>query len=591
MNVFVLHDRLFGYLKQNLSSRNYFIISAVVVGISAGLVAIGLKTMVHFIHNEITYNPEFESHQFIYLFLPFAGILLTSWIVVKFMNGEVGGGISNILQSISKNSSNLPAKLTYSHVITSALTVGFGGSAGLESPIVTTGAAFGSNYGRYHNFNYNERTILLACGAAGGIAASFNAPIAAVLFSIEVILVDVTISAFIPLLLAAASGALMSKLLLSGQVILNFKNLYPTTNLNYPFYFVLGILAGFISLYYSKTFQRIEQKIKKKNYPYVSKAIVGGLLLAILIFFFPPLFGEGYHAITVLFEQNAKLLVEDSFFKSLSNSEFFVIVFISIITLIKVFATSITLSSGGVGGNFAPSMFVGAFMGYSYASICNYLIPNLNLPVPNFTIVGMTGILGGVFHAPLTAIFLIAEITGGYELMIPLMMVAAISLVVVKYFEPYSMDTKKLALAGQIFTDNKDKNVFTSMTINDIMQMNFIVIRHDMILDDFINILASSDHEIFPILNKDNTLSGVIHIDEIREFLFRSDLHQKLTMDKLMKKQKIQVNLHDSVIQVMERMDKNNLVYLAVTDNNQFLGFITKQKLLETYRKNLKGKY
>jgi chloride channel protein, CIC family len=591
MNVFVLHDRLFGYLKQHVSSRNYFIISAVMVGISAGLVAIGLKAMVHFIHNKITYNPEFESHQYIYLFLPFAGILLTSWVVVKFMKGEVGGGISNILHSISKNSSNLPVKLTYSHVITSALTVGFGGSAGLESPIVTTGAAFGSNYGRYHNFNYNERTILLACGAAGGIAASFNAPIAAVLFSIEVILIDVTISAFIPLLLAAASGALMSKLLLSGQVVLNFKNLYPTSNINYPFYFLLGILAGFISLYYSKTFQRIEQKIRKTNYSYISKAIVGGLLLAILIFFFPPLFGEGYHSITVLFEQNAKLLVEDSMFKSLSNSEFFIIVFIGFITVIKVFATALTLSSGGVGGNFAPSMFVGAFMGYGYSSACNYLIPNLNLPVPNFTIVGMTGILGGVFHAPLTAIFLIAEITGGYELMIPLMMVAAISLVVVKYFEPYSMDTKKLALAGQIFTDNKDKNVFTSMTISDVMEKTFVPIRKEMILEDFIELLASNDFEIFPILNSENKLSGIIHIDEIREFLFRSDLYQKLTMEKLMKKQKIQVNLQESVLQVMERMDKNNLTYLAVIDEEKFVGFITKQKLLETYRKQLKAGY
>ncbi|MEK6616183.1 MAG: chloride channel protein, partial [Bacteroidota bacterium] len=442
-----LYETFINWLHDKLTPRQFLVFSSILVGMTAGLAAVILKTAVHYIHLAITYDYHIKYQYVLYLVFPTIGILLTVWFVQKHLKGKLGRGTANILHAIAKKSSFLPQDQMYSHIVTSALTVGFGGSAGLESPIVVTGSAIGSNYSKTYHINYKDRTLLLACGAAAGIAAAFNSPIAGVLFALEVLLVDVSISAFIPLIIAAATGGLLSKIILNENILLSFHLKQPFNYHNVPYYIVLGLLAGIVSVYYARTYLKIEGFLKPKKKNIYRKAIIGGLILGILILFFPSLFGEGYDSIKILSDINPEKLFEHSIVANFVSSKWVLVLLIVLAMLFKTIAAAFTIGSGGNGGNFAPSLFVGAYLGFAFATVIN-LLGISDAPVSNFTIVAMAGILSGVFHAPLTAIFLIAEITGGYELMIPLMIVSAISYMIVKYFEPYSMDTKKLAKKG-----------------------------------------------------------------------------------------------------------------------------------------------
>ncbi len=437
------------WLKGRLNPRQFLVFSSIMVGLTAGIAAVLLKTAVHYIHLAITFDYNVKHQYVFYIAFPTVGILLTVWFVQKVLKGKLGKGLANILYSISKKSSYLPKEQMYTHVVTSALTVGFGGSAGLESPMVTTGAAIGSNYSRTYEIDYKDRTLLLACGAAAGISAAFNSPITGVLFALEVLLVDVRISAFIPLIIAAATGGLLSKIILNENILLSFQLKQPFNYYNVPFYIILGLLSGFVSLYYARIFLKIEGLLKIIRINVYGRAIIGGAVLAVLILFLPSLFGEGYDSIKILSDLNPERLFEHSFIADHISSSWIFLLLIVLTMIFKIVAVAFTLGSGGNGGNFAPSLFVGAYMGFAFASIIN-LLGIADAPVSNFMLVSMAGILSGVFYAPLTGIFLIAEITGGYELMIPLMIVSTISFLVVNYYEPNSMDTKKLARRGQI---------------------------------------------------------------------------------------------------------------------------------------------
>lgn len=438
-----LHEKLITFLQKYLNDKQFLIISGVLVGLSSAIAAILLKSMVYKIH--ILLFPESGSvSPFIYSLFPLVGILITSIIIQKTFKGKLGGGNAEIIYAVKKNESRLKRQLMYSHVITSAITVGTGGSTGLETPIVTTGAAIGSNYGKTYKVTTSDRTILLACGVAAGIGATFNAPIAGVLFAVEVLVSEITVSSFIPILIAAASGAIFSKIILNEDILLSFHLQEPFNYRNVPFYILLGLLAGFVSVYYIRVYSKIENMLNRVKQKYfIQKAILGGLMLGGLILLFPQLFGEGYTSIKFLSDQSPYNGFKGSLLENFISSPALLMIFLTAIVLIKAVATAITLGSGGNGGNFAPSLFMGAYLGFVFASLMN-ATGFFYLPVSNFTIVAMGGILSGIFHAPLTGIFLIAEITGGYDLIIPLMIVSALSFAVSKYLHEYSLDGMKL---------------------------------------------------------------------------------------------------------------------------------------------------
>lgn len=586
MRIFSSYQVLINWLHAKLSSRHFLMFSSVLVGITAGLAAVLLKTMVHYIHLGIVHDYHIQFQYYLYLIFPLIGILLTVFIVKRFLNGKLGKGTANILHAIVRKSAFLPKDQTYSHILTSAVTVGFGGSAGLESPIVTTGSAIGSNYGKTYHLPYKDRVILLACGASAGIAAAFNSPIAGVLFALEVLLVDVTISAFLPLIIAAAVGTLCSKIILREGFLLSFSLQEPFDFHNVPFYMILGVLAGLVSVYYTRIFVRIEKLFGVNKEKIYLKAIIGGLVLAVLIFLFPPLFGEGYESIKVLSGTEAQELLNRSVLSKLGNNDWFVLFFIGAVMFIKVAAASITINSGGNGGNFAPSLFVGAYLGYFFSRFIN-LSGISTLPISNFTIVAMAGILTGVFHAPLTGIFLIAEITGGYELMVPLMIVSAISYLVVKYFEPLSMDEKKLLKKGHIITQNKDKTILSSLKMDKLIETDFQKVQPEATLRELTEIVAHSTRNIFPVVNSENNLVGIIYLDNIREIMFKSDLYDTLLVERLMINPTVLVSPNEHMHSVMKKFDSTGSWNLPVVEDGQYVGFVSKSSLLTKYRSRL----
>jgi len=579
------------WLHLKLNKRQFLIFSSMLVGLTAGLAAVLLKSTVHFIHHVITDDYSGRFH-YLYLFFPTLGLLLTVFFVQRFLQGKLGRGTANILHSIIKKSAILPRDQMYSHLVSSALTVGFGGSAGLESPMVTTGSAIGSNYARTYHLSYKDRVLLLASGAAAGIAAAFDSPIAGVLFALEVILADVSISAFIPLIIAAAVGALCSKIILQEGILLSFHYLQPFNYHFTLFYALMGVLAGLVSVYYVRTFTRIEHLFKPEKTRVYTKALAGGLVLGVLILFFPSLFGEGYSSIKALSDMKADTLLNGSFFSnsglfsSLKENEWFVLFFVGVLMMIKVLATSITISAGGNGGNFAPSLFVGAYLGYFFSRLIS-MLGIAKLPEGNFTIVAMAGVLSGIFHAPLTAIFLIVEITGGYELMIPLMIVSAVSYTVVKYFEPYSMDAKKLVKKGHVLTHSKDKSILSSLKIASIIETDFHRIDPGATLRELVEVVAHSSRNIFPVVDKEEALVGVILLDNIREVMFKTELYDSLLVKELMRKPAETVNSEESMQSVMKKFDETGAWNFPVIDHGKYVGFISKSSIFSKYRKVL----
>lgn len=577
--------QLVRWLQVKLTKKQFIILSSVLVGLSAGSAAIVLKVFVHYIFIAASLNEKFGI-PYLYLFLPLAGILLTILVVKKVLKSKLEKGISPIHYSIAHKSSVIPREQMYAQIITSSLTVGFGGSAGLEAPIVVTGAAFGSNYSKAYKLNYKDRTLLLGCGVAAGIAAAFNAPIAGVLFALEVLLLDVSISAFTPLIISAATGTLIAKIVLDDDILLSFQLQQAFNYYNVPFYILLGIFAGLVSVYHSRTFMKVEGIFSKSKNKIWLNAFFGGLLLAALIFVFPSLFGEGYKSIKILSLQDARFLLDGSILSTYRDKEWFVLLFVGVLVFIKSIATALTLGSGGNGGNFAPSLFVGAYLGFFFSRLVN-LLGIATLPISNFTIVGMAGILSGIYHAPLTAIFLIAEITGGYTLMIPLMIVSSISYAISKHFEPYSMDTKKLANSGQMFTSDKDKNILTTIKIANLIENNFQSVLPTDSLGDLVKVISQSKRNLFPVIDSNDKLIGIITLDDIREIMFNIDMHSKTSVSDLMNVPAAIIDSLETMESVMKKFDETGAWNLPVTTNGSYVGFISKSSVFSSYRTKL----
>ena len=579
------HSIFLDWIQHRVSERQFFILSSILVGITAGLAAVLLKTAVHFINYSVTRDFTLPFQLSIYLFLPFIGLLLTVLYVHRFHRDNFEKGTAFVLYSITRRSSIMAPFHMVAHVITSAITIGFGGSSGLEAPIATTGSAIGSNYARTYKMNYRQRTLLLSCGAAAGIAGAFNAPIAGVLFAIEVLLLDISATAFIPLIIASATGALCSNILLRDGVLLSFKSQVPFDFHNIPYYLLLSVFAGLVSIYHSRTFLRIDAWFSKRNNPYV-KVLIGGSLLASLILLFPPLFGEGYKGVIALSEQNTDALLNTSLIRDYVNNEWLVVLFVGAIMLLKSVATGVTISSGGNGGNFAPSLLTGAFLGFFFARIVN-LTDLSRLPVSNFTLVAMAGVMSGVLHAPLTAIFLIAEITGGYGLMIPLMVVSSISYSVAKYLEPESIESRKLAEKGATLIRDRDKKILSDLSLNKLVETNFQSIGEDASLRDLIAVIEKSSRNIFPVLSSEGRLMGVIELNAIRDIMFNTEMYDKIGVKELMRKPPAVVDMRDAMDEVMKAFDKTGAWNLPVVQDGRYKGFISKSSIFNTYRSEL----
>ena len=573
-------------IQKRLSSRQFMILSSVLVGLSSGLVAVLLKLFVHSIFQFVTHN-KYSDYRFFYLLLPPIGILISIYITRKLFGNKLQKGLGQIHYALAKLSSFLPRRNMVDQFITSCFTVGFGGSTGLEAPIVITGAAFGSNYSKSYGLNYKQRTILLACGISAGIAAAFNAPVAGVLFALEVLLVDIGISSFTLLIVAAASGALISKIVLNEGVLLNFIISERFNFWNLPFYILLGLFSGIMAVYHSRVFSRTERILSLKISSKATRWILASILLALLIAIFPPLFGEGYESLKILALKDPRELMSNSVFWFLKSNELVILLFVGLIVFLKSIATGLTIGGGGNGGNFAPSLFIGAYLGYFLSSTIN-LFKQDDLPKTNFMLVGMAGILSGLYHAPLTAIFLIAEITGGYGLMIPLMIVSSISFFVSKNFEPFPMDSKRLAKKGEAYTSDKDQNVLTGINMSEFIERDFDVLNPEMSLRELVQIVAHSKRNVFPVLDRKENFIGIVLLDDIREVMFNIGMYDKTHVIDYTRNPDAKLQLKQAPQEVMKSFDDTGAWILPMFDNSKYEGFISKSNLFSGYRNRLK---
>ncbi|MBK8584954.1 MAG: chloride channel protein [Bacteroidetes bacterium] len=568
--------------RRYFGTRTSLMLTSVVIGLLTALCAVVLKNSVHFIQQWVHQISIAENSHYLLFVFPTLGILLTVFYTQVFRNGDLGRGVTNIIFAISRKSSYVEKDKLYSQMLSSILTVGFGGSAGLEAPIAATGSAIGSNTARWLHFNLKERTLLLACGTAAGISAIFNAPIAGVIFAFEILLVNMPMPVIVPLLIASASSALLSKLIYSGQPFVLITNSWSSDHLGY--YVLFGFIAALLSVYAIRIYFFIGDLFYGKKQVYL-KAIIGGLFLGALIFLFPPLYGEGYDSVLNLLHKESTALISDSAFIPNAGA-WTVVVFAIALMLLKVVATSLTVGAGGNGGMFGSSLFTGAMCGYAFSHSVN-LLGLAHLDEVNFTVIGMAAMMSGIIHSPLTAIFLIAEITGGYALFVPLMVVVSIAYLVSRYFEPFSVYTKKLALKGDLITTDKDKLVLAKMNLQDYLETDFIPVNENDTLADLIHAIENSKRNIFPVVNEENKLVGEILLDNVRHVMFSKELYDKTFIKDLMITPAAIVDVNDSMEKVLKLFDETNLWNLPVTDKGKYVGFVSKSKIFTQYRHHL----
>ena len=573
-------------IQQKLTRRQFILLSSILVGLSAGIVAVSLKQFVHFLFHVIS-SSRFSEYHLFFICLPPLGILISLIIIQRLYKGKIKKGVSQVHFALAKKSSFMPRRNMLDQFLTSSFTVGFGGSTGLEAPIVITGAAFGSNFAKTYSLNYKERTLLLSCGISAGIAAAFNAPIAGVLFALEVLLVDISISSFTMLILSAATGALVSKVLLNEGILLSFIISEGFNYLNIHFYLLLGVFCGMISVFHARLFTWVEQKVSNALQSVWKRWLLCGVLIAGLIALFPPLFGEGYQSLKVLASMNPEEIMQGSLLNMFSSNEFVLLLFIGLIVFLKSIAAALTIAGGGNGGNFAPSLFIGAYLGYFTSNAINLLKLD-SLPTTNFMMVGMAGILSGLYHSPLTAIFLIAEITGGYGLMIPLMLVSSISFVIARYFEPFPMDSKKLIQKGEAYTTDKDLNVLNSINLNEFIEVNFDPVDPEMSFRNLVDVVSHSKRNVFPVVGREGEFLGLILLDDIREVMFNVTMYDRTKVSDYMRRPLANLYKGESMSDVMKKFDQTKAWFLPVLEQDKYLGFAVKTTIFSGYRKKLK---
>lgn len=575
--------RLVKWRERHFTEHQFLVFLSLVIGIICGFAAQLLKFLIHLISSLLTSHLSLTDANYMYLIYPAVGILL-SVIIVKFLvKDNVSHGVTRVLHAISQRKSRLKKKFMWASMITSSVTIGFGGSVGAEGPIVYTGAAIGSNIGQAFRLSPKILMILVGCGAAAGIAGIFRAPIAGMLFTLEVLMIDLTAVTVMPLLISSISASVVAYVLEGYDAEFFFSLSEPFITRKIPYTIILGLLCGMVSLYFTKMMFLSENIFSGIRRP-VSRYLFGSLIVIVLIFLFPPLYGEGYGAINNLLEGQTSSIVDGTFFYFDRHSVWFLALYIGLIILSKVFATSATNGAGGVGGTFAPSLFVGAMTGFLFAYVLNNLDLGIQLSQKNFALMGMAGVMSGVMHAPLMAIFLTAEMTGGYDLFLPLLIVSTLSYMTIKAFVPYSIYSFRLANAGELMTHAKDKTVLTLLSIDKLVEKDFISVKPSMTLREMVEVISRSNRNLFPVLNDDGDFIGVVLLDEIRNIMFRRDLYDKMTVNRFMAMPPARIQISDSMEKVMKTFDKTNVWNLPVVDNNKYVGFVSKSKIFNSYR-------
>ncbi len=573
--------------ESHIKEKNLLIILALVVGVVCGFAALTLKALIHFVAEMLTSHMNMTTANWLYLVYPAIGILIVTLFIKFIVKDNISHGVTRVLYAISQKKSRLKSHNMYTSLIASSITIGFGGSVGAEGPIVYTGAAIGSNIGQAFRLSPRVLMLLVGCGAAAGIAGIFRAPIAGMLFTIEVLMIDLTGATVMPLLISSITGATVAYVMEGYTAEFFFSQSEPFLTRKIPYTIFLGIFCGFVSLYFTRAMNFMEGIFSKIKNQW-KKIIFGGLILSILIFLFPPLYGEGYSAISNLLDGDPSSIVDGTFFYLDRDSTWFIAIFILFVILTKVFATSATNGAGGVGGTFAPSLFVGAMAGFLFSYVLNNLDIGIDISNKNFALMGMAGVMSGVMHAPLMAIFLTAEMTGGYDLFLPLLIVSTLSYGTIKIFEPYSIYTMRLAKRGELLTPQKDKAVLTLMRIDSVIENDFKEVHPEMNLKEMVDVIAQSNRNLFPVTDSDGQLIGVVLLDDIRNIMFRADLYPKMHVQKFMSIPPAKIEISDTMDIVMNKFDTTNAWNLPVVDNGKYIGFVSKSKIFNSYRRVLR---
>lgn len=573
--------------EHHIKERNFIIILSLIIGVIGGFAAQLLKFLIHTISHFLTLHFSATEANYLYLVYPVVGILITVLFVKYIVKENISHGVTKVLYAISRRKSRLKKRNMYASLIASSITIGFGGSVGAEGPIVYTGAAIGSNVGQAFRLSPKVLMILVGCGAAAGIAGIFRAPIAGMLFTLEVLMIDLTGMTVMPLLFSSIAGATVAYVLEGYSAEFFFTQSEPFMTSRIPYAIILGVVCGLMSFYFTKVMFVMERMFSSINVQWM-KILIGGIAIACLVFLFPPLYGEGYCTINNLLEGNVGKVVDGTFFYVDRDNVWFLTLYIAAIALMKAMATSATNGAGGVGGTFAPSLFVGALTGFLFAFILNNIYPELGLSQKNFTLMGMAGVMSGVMHAPLMAIFLTAEMTGGYDLFLPLLIVSALAYLTIQFFTPYSIYTMRLAKRGDLMTHQKDKAVLTLMKVDNLIETDFKTVHPEMTLKEMVDVISISNRNLFPVTDADGYLKGVVLLDDIRNIMFRTDLYRKMHVSRFMSALPDCIEINQPMDKVMEIFDKTNAWNLPVVDNGKYVGFVSKSKIFNSYRRVLR---
>lgn len=587
VSILTLPGRIARWCERRLSPRQFILLLSFIVGIATALAAQILKWLIHEIEHLLTSSFDVTQSNWLFLVYPVVGIYLTALFIKYIVRDDIGHGVTKILYAISRRQGHIRRHNCWTSVIASALTIGFGGSVGAESPIVLTGSAIGSDLGRIFKLDHKTLMLLIGCGASGAVAGIFKAPIAGLVFTLEVLMIDLTMASLLPLLISCLTATCVTYSLTGTEAQFSFQLLDPFTVERVPTAILLGIFCGLVSLYFTRTMNSFEQVFGRLKglYP---RLLLGGSVLAVLIYFFPPLYGEGYGTISTLLNghtgQDVDSVMNNSLFYGHSE---YLLLYLGLIILLKVFATTATNGGGGCGGTFAPSLFLGCISGFVFSRLWNQYAPiDIHVPETNYALLGMAGVMSGVFHAPLTGVFLIAELTGGYDLFIPLMIVSVSSYLTINVFEPHSIYSMRLARKGELLTHHKDRSVLTLMSLDAVIEKNVPQLRPDMDLGQVVRVVSNEKSNMFAVTDLKGTLLGVINLESIRKVIFRSELYRRYTVRQLMEQPRATLGTNEPMSTVMETFQNSDADMLPVVDaERHFVGFISKARLFSAYRR------
>ena len=579
-------DTLLLWREKHIKEKNFILIISFLVGLCAAFAAIILKTTIHFIQHIFTERMEISNANYLYLVYPIIGILIAGLFVKYIVKDDIGHGVTKILYAISQRKSRIKPHNTWSSIVASSVTIGFGGSVGAEAPIVLTGAAIGSNLGQIFKMEQKTLMLLVGCGAAGAIAGIFKAPIAGLIFTIEVLMLDLTLGSVLPLLISSVTAATVSYIFTGTEAMFKFTQVEEFAISRIPYVLLLGIVCGLVSLYFTRSMIWAEGIFRKLG-GFWKRFMFGGIVLSILIFLLPPLYGEGYDTIGALLGKETDSILAGGFFYSMKDSYWGVVIFSVFIIFFKVFASSATNGGGGCGGIFAPSLFLGCVTGFAFSHSANYFFGQslFHLPEENFALMGMAGMMSGVMHAPLTAVFLIAELTGGFDLFLPLMIVAISSYITILAFERHSIYSMRLAQTGELLTHHKDKAVLTLLNLTSVIENDLKIVHPEMTLGDMVKVITHSNRNVFPVTDSEGKMKGIVLLDDIRNIMFRPELYDRFLVQKFMVSPPAKLNINSPMEKIMKVFDDTNAWNLPVIDDEgKYIGFVSKSKIFNAYR-------